>query len=229
MRGQGATRGLKRQKPIAEDDPLGIEAAFEKNTSAFDKRTSFQNDDADDDPLGLESAFDAACPGGAFPEGGDGDSSDSTEHVASEEESELDESQDGLAPGANDEDNLSDVSNVAGDDDDDDDDVHGQLFSKEDRLHARRLRKADGFERATLKLNWRGKQVGNLTAWGANLSCVCKLHPKCKSPASKIWPSDKFLEDWILMGLKVDGDLRLDKDEHQRIIREAHEKLRASR
>ena len=76
-------------------------------------------------------------------------------------------------------------------------------------------------------MKWQATTVGNITARGSNKSCVCRVHAKCRSPAARDWPSDTVLEDWVLTGIKEDGNERMDRDAHMAGIRAVLERIRA--
>ena len=198
-------------------DPLGLEAAFDSSFSI--PRTSKPTATAGDDPLGLEEAFDVAF---GDPAAGVEDQSDSTEPDASASSDDAD-SRAGLAPGTDDEENLSDISENG----DGDDGEGGPLFTPEDRRHVRKLRRAGFARRDRLNLKWHGRIIGNLTMWGNNISCVCRVHAQCRSPAARDWPSDSVLEDWILSAIKEDGNERMDREAHIASIRAVQQRLRA--
>ena len=191
--------GARVVQQVEEEDP--IEATFDRSF-AKPKPVIPQHDD----PLGLEEAFDQA-----FPNAGASDvevESSESEVVAESDASE--ESRPGLAPSSCGSGNVSDR------DCDDGDDGDGSFAVA--RRHVRRMR-AIGFRRREGKVVfWGNKAIGNITAWGPNISCHYCLHSKCKSPASRTWGSDKPLENWLLEGIEEDGELRMDRDEHFRRI-----------
>ena len=186
--------GARVVQKVEEEDP--IEAAFDRS-SAKPKPVIPQHDD----PFGLEEAFDQA-----FPTAGASD----VEVASSESEvfAESDASEDSQ-PGGDD----GDISDR---DSDDGDDGDGPLAVV--RRHVRRMRAIGSLRREGKVVFWGNKAIGNITAWGPNISCHCRLHSKCKSPASRTWGSDKPLENWLLEGMGEDGELRMDRDEHFRTI-----------
>ena len=203
-------------------DPLGLEAAFDSSFSI--PKTSKPTATAGDDSLGLEEAFDVAFGDLAA---GDEDQSDSTEpEISASSDDASDESRAGLAPGMDDEENITDMSDN-GDGDGADDGEGGPLFTPEDRRHVRKLRRLPGFARERLNVKWRGRIIGNLTAWGQNISCVCRVHARCRSPAARDWPADTLLEDWLLTAINDDGTERMDREAHNASIRGVQQRIRA--
>ena len=77
------------------------------------------------------------------------------------------------------------------------------------------MRRMDAIQRDSKVVKWNGKPIGNITSWNGNASCVCKMHPGCRSPVSRTWGSDQVLEDWLLLSVKASGEVRIDKNVHQ--------------
>ena len=199
--------GARAVQKLEEEDP--IEAAFD-SAFANTKPVIPQHDD----PLGLEEAFDQA-----FPNAGASDvevESSESEVVAESDASQ--ESRPGLAPSSCGSGIVSDRGS------DDGDDADGSLAVV--RRHVRRMRAIGSLRREGKVVFWGNKPIGNITAWGPNVSCHCRLHSKCKSPACRTWGSDKTLENWLLEGIDEDGELRVERDVHIRSITAIAVKMR---
>ena len=192
--------GARAVQKLEEEDP--IEAAFD-SAFANTKPVIPQHDD----PLGLEEAFDQAFPNA-------GASDVEVESSESEVVAESDASQES-------DDGDRDVSDR---DSDDGDDADGSLAVV--RRHVRRMRAIGSLRREGKVVFWGNKPIGNITAWGPNVSCHCRLHSKCKSPACRTWGSDKTLENWLLEGINEDGELRVERDVHIRSITAIAVKMR---
>ena len=163
----------------------------------------------DADPLGLEAAFDFIGGGAGAASGEEGPSDDSSLPDVADEHDTSDESEgQGLEPSRSDEENISDA------------DVPEQDAEApgSDGRHVRRLRGLGLFERDGKHVKFDGKVLGQISSWQGNVSCVCKLHRACRSPAARNWESDSVLEDWLLTAVTASGDLRVDKDAHMRRI-----------
>ena len=185
----------------AEDDPLGIEAAFDKIDSTH------PGVDVDDDPLGLDAAFDVAfpCPAGE----------------GSDVQSEL------SRPPSTESDSSEDPSNKSMMDCDTDGAEEGSAPSF--YRDAVRMRKQSSFRRDGKGVLWNNKVIGSITSWGNSVSCHCRVHARCRSPASTRWQSDEALEVWLLQAIDRSGEQRMDRAEHQAKIIAMHADLRVSR
>ena len=64
---------------------------------------------------------------------------------------------------------------------------------------------------------WNDKLIGQITARRENLSCVCKIHKKCRTPASTKYETDAVLEEWLLAALRNNGTERLNVARHQEL------------
>ena len=76
---------------------------------------------------------------------------------------------------------------------------------------------------------WKNKELGKVIQWGANLSCHCKLHPRCREPVSTHWRTDQVLEKWLLDAAKQSGEIRLSREQLQVKIAALHANARAPR
>ena len=164
------------RKPAAsEDDPLGIDGAFDSVFGPSDLASDASDADADAD-----SDADADADSDA-----DGDKNSSEPQVDSEDDF-----------GARADPNNSDDASA------EDEDVGP---AKQTSPHFRR----DG-----LKIYWMDKHIGSLTQFSSSVSCHCRLHPACKTPASTTWGNDKVLIDWLLGALDAAGNVAIAKHSH---------------
>ena len=186
-------------------DPLGLEGALEASFSTMMTATSTRDTTPHaDDPLGLEAAFDdITCGAGAA--GDKGESSDSSLPQDSDESDISDDPRPGLAPQPGDSEYEAEASH--------DDAPAGH--AGDDQRPFQRMRRGSGFQREGQVIKWNGKLLGNITSWGGNISCVCKFHRSCRTPASRTWGTDAVLEDWPLLGVRSSGEPRVDKAAHQ--------------
>lgn len=213
---KAADKAADAEPPVAADtktdDPLGLEAAFDKSFSTAKAKASKKVPDVPDDPLDLEGAFDevTGCFGSL---GGGGQSSDSSLPAESEQSDVSNDSRHGLAPGDGDSENEAEA----------DSSLPAGPLDRPDRQHLLRMGQTGGLEReqrsaSTAAIKWRGKVIGTISSWKGNVSCVCKVHSACRSPASKTWGSDAVLEDWLLLSVDESGEKRWEKDRHQQYI-----------
>ena len=156
---------------LDQDDPF--EAAFETSFTAAPAKKGTAP--IDDDPLGLEEAFDAAFPL-------DTDTHDLAETSESdcpeESHSEGDESDDsrhGIAP--------SDTGSGCITDADDGDDA--DLSARRALRRVKAMRASALFKREGKNVIWDRKTIGTISGFSGAVSCSCRLHTKCRSPASK--------------------------------------------
>lgn len=107
---------------------------------------------------------------------------------------------------------TSDADEDHKDDEDDDLGRHEKGRDEEASEEEEFFHRSPRFSRVGNKLMWDRAQVGLLTSWGGSISCHCRIkgHSGCRSPASKVWPSDSILIDWVLHGLGAE----LDKSDH---------------
>ena len=73
---------------------------------------------------------------------------------------------------------------------------------------------SEHYDRRGNRLFWKGKVLAHLTSWGRNVSCHCKVHEKCKTPASTSYASDSTLVDWALSAIDMEGRLRITRAQH---------------
>ena len=73
------------------------------------------------------------------------------------------------------------------------------------------------YERSGNDVYWSGAKIGLITAWNSNISCVCKLHPSCRTPASTRYSSDAVLEEWLLSAMDRKGKTVLSAARHQEL------------
>ena len=204
---------LDNTEPVPGGNHLDIEKAFDENFSAKPSTVP-----AATDPFDIDAAFDEAFPScGGGGDGGEDPGSDSTPPVDPSDSDRSDESVAGLGPG------IEEATDVDGDDEDDDG------GDRDDRRHVRRMRRSGAFLREGKNIKFGGKIIGSISAWSGNISCLCRIHTKCRSPASKNWPSDVLLEDWLLAGVEESGEQRLGKEAHQERIVGAAARIRLGR
>ena len=172
---------------VADEDPLGIESAFTKSGPGILDVSTVE------DPLGLDAAFDAAFPCA----GGDASDSLSSGSVASPDVS------DENASAESDRDESDIGSNP-------EDEEPGNFVSA-----ARRMRRSPSFARVGNRVLWNNVHIGTISAWGKNISCHCRIHAGCRSPASTMWGTDQVLELWLLEAIDSDGVQRVDQATHQ--------------
>ena len=182
-----------KSKPVGdvEDD---LEAAVDAATTpAKPLKPS-----GDDDPLGLEDAFDTLFPPDPVVEAGATDSSSDDDQI------EL--SEDGEEPSSSDDEKWGII--VA-------DGASENLFDKDpnesdpEEQHA--IRKSRHYSRDRKKIYWRGVHIASITSWGQSMSCHCRQHSACKTPASTKYSSDTVLIDWALAAVGYDGSSILQK------------------
>ena len=76
---------------------------------------------------------------------------------------------------------------------------------------------------------WKGKEIGFVTMWTGvggtpSLSCHCKLHTKCRMPASTKYPTDLVCCQWLLLAINRDGSTKMNVDKHIDIGKRIKEK-----
>ena len=192
---------------ISETDPLGLEAVFDKSFGA----TALPKRAPNVDPLGIDSAFDAAfqnCGDAASASDGDISSLPSAPQL-SESDPATDVAED------NESDDISDAEQLDGAD-----------FGSWPRA-VLRMRQSDAFRRDRTKVFWHNVHIGTISSFGPNVACNCRLHAKCKAPASQRWPSDRILELWLLDAVnESNADVQKTKEEHQDKIIALHQQAR---
>ena len=206
----GFAVATKTEAGIVETDPLGIEAAFDNSFAA----PALPQRALNLDPLGLDAAFDVAFPNcGGAASASDGDAS-SLPTAA-----ELSESDAGIDDAEND--HESDA--VSGDE-------HAALDGVDLGPWPRavlRMRQSDAFRRQGNRVLWHGVHIGTISAFGQNVACNCRLHAKCKAPASQRWPSDRILELWLLDAVnESNAEVQKTKEEHMDKIIALHQQMR---
>ena len=76
------------------------------------------------------------------------------------------------------------------------------------------------------KILWRGKVIGSLTQWNNSISASCKMHTKCRAAASRYYPSDRVLVDWLLGSIDNEGECIVTKEKHAEQAAELKERYR---
>ena len=90
-----------------------------------------------------------------------------------------------------------------------------------------RMRQSDAFKREGNRVYWQNRHIGTISSFGPNVACNCRLHTKCKAPASQRWPSDRLLELWLLDALnESDAEIQKTKEQHQDKIIALHQLTR---
>ena len=176
-----------------EDDPLGLDAAFDK---AFTPQASAV---VDDDPLGLDIAFDNKFVGAdSSTEPSEVPSQVQSDDVGSDIESEqISDNSDAQGPAMDPTTRLARRMR------------RSPLFSRD-------------WAKSSCSILWNGNVIGKVTAWGKNTSCHCTTHQGCRAPASTKWGSDATLELWLLDAIDETGAKRMEKAEHQQRIAALH-------
>ena len=194
------------QEKAADDDPMGLESAFDQAGPVC------QDVPPDDDPLGLDAAFDVAVPCAA---GGASDtlSEDVPTEVESLEGSQEDSDRDLSDPGDGEELGEGDEAGI--------------------QRIVQRMRRSPNFSRVGKKVMWGTQHLGSITAWGLgprgpSVGCVCRVHAGCRAPASTRWGADMVLEKWLLEAIHQDGSQKIDRDAHMQTINALHATLRAN-
>ena len=189
------------QEKAADDDPMGLESAFDQTGPVC------PDVPPDDDPLGLDAAFDVAVPcaaGGAS----DTESEDVPTEVESHEGSQEDSDRDLSDPGDGEELGGGDEAGI--------------------QRIVQRMRRSPNFSRVGKKVMWATQHLGSITAWGQSVGCVCRVHAGCRAPASTRWGADTVLEKWLLEAIHQDGSQKIDRGAHMQSINALHATLRAN-
>ena len=207
-----ASKPADEPKPLEEEDPF--DAAFDKAFSAVPAPTPIVP--KTDGPLDLEDLFDVAFPS-AYASDVDnaGETSESEHHDEPDGDSDA-SSQGGHRPSPTGSANVSDV----------DSDWDQNVYVSR---HVRKMRARGSVRRDGKLVIFNDRPIGHITSWGGNIACHCRLHARCKSPASKAWGTDAVLENWLLEGVSEDGSIKVDRDSHLQMISAVAARIRLNR
>jgi len=183
-----------------EDEADQLEKAVDSTFASAPRQLT-----APEDPLGLEAAFDQLFPPDSDAQGVQESSSDSNDE--------------GSADPADSSDDEAPASEVDSDDAwgelarHDDADMESDVEEDGDGVR-KAMRTSQHFRQDGKKIFWRDVQIGALTEWHGSVSCHCRIHSSCKTPASTKYESDVVLIDWLLSGIDHSGTKRMEKGTH---------------
>lgn len=101
----------------------------------------------------------------------------------------------------------------SGQEDDDEDDVDSEA-ALSDAADEMVDVTSEHFGREGKRVLWKNKLIGTISTWSGSTSATCSVHARCRSAASRYYPSDSVLIEWLLGAIGPDGKPTISKEEH---------------